>query len=165
MSPPSTIQHTKNIIEKNTERNTMKYRYLLLAAFMTLNSAWAQTSPLAERQNALSEAMIKADANALKQLTATELSYGHSSGRVEDQTSFIANLVSGASDFVSIELQNQQIQPLDDLAVVRHTLVAKTNDSGKPGQVRIGVMLVWQLQGESKKDKEWVLLARQAFKL
>lgn len=142
----------------------MKLLFLIFTTLILSQGSWAQTNGVEERQNALNEAMIKADADKLKQLTAKELSYGHSSGRVEDQTSFIANLVSGASDFVSIQLENQQIQQMDDLAIVRHTLVAQTNDSGKPGQVKIGVMLVWQLQAENDK-KEWVLLARQAFKL
>lgn len=132
---------------------------LLLFAGLIFNSAWADTT-LEAQVNALSKAMIAADAEALKQLTADELSYGHSSGRVEDQATFIANLVSGASDFVTIELQDQQIQQIKDVAIVRHTLVAKTNDSGKPGEVKIGVMLVWQMQ-----QSEWKLLARQAFKL
>jgi hypothetical protein len=44
-----------------------------------------------------------------------------------------------------------------DAAIVRHTLTADTNDSGKPGKVSIKILGVWQKQGG-----DWKLLARQA---
>lgn len=115
---------------------------------------------LEQRINALSQAMIDPDAKTLQSLTAAALNYGHSSGRVEDQKTFIKNLLNGSSDFVTIDLQDQEISLIDDIAIVRHTLTGKTNDNGKPGDVRIGVMMVWQ-----KQKGEWKLLARQAFKL
>ena len=101
---------------------------------------------LEQRINALSKAMIDADEKSLQSLTATALNYGHSSGRVEDQKTFISNLVNGSSNFVTIELQEQNISMVGDIAIVRHILTGDTNDSGKPGSVRIGVMMVWQKQ-------------------
>ncbi|MEQ1678647.1 MAG: hypothetical protein ABL876_18265 [Chitinophagaceae bacterium] len=44
--------------------------------------------------------------------------------------------------------------------MVRHILNAKTNDGGKPGEVHLRVLLVWQ-----KTGGKWVLLARQAVKM
>jgi hypothetical protein len=125
-------------------------------------SVFAETpaAELEQRIDALSKAMIDADAKALRSLTAAALNYGHSSGRVEDQATFIENLVNGSSDFLTIDLQDQQISFIDDLAIVRHILTGDTNDSGKPGKVRIGVMMVWQ-----KQQGDWKLLARQAFKI
>ncbi len=115
---------------------------------------------LEQRINALHKAMVDADPESLRSLTAAALNYGHSSGRVEDQATFIKNLVNGSSDFLTIDLQDQQISFIDDLAIVRHILTGETNDSGKPGKVRIGVMMVWQ-----KQQGEWKLLVRQAFKV
>ena len=111
------------------------------------------------RVEQLRKAMIDADATKLKELTAAELNYGHSGGHVENQAEFIEKIVSGKSDFVTIELKDQKIQIIKDLAIVRHMLVGTTNDNGKPNEVNIGVMLVWQ-----KQHGEWKLLARQAFK-
>lgn len=107
----------------------------------------------------LRKAMIDADSQQLKEITATELNYGHSGGHVEDQAAFIEKIVSGKSDFVTIELRDQSIQIVKDIAIVRHTLFATTNNNGKPGEVTIGVMLIWQ-----KQHGTWKLLARQAFK-
>jgi ketosteroid isomerase-like protein len=45
------------------------------------------------------------------------------------------------------------------LVIVWHTLSAKTNDGGKPGEVHLYVMLVWE-----KQQSQWKLVARQAAK-
>lgn len=113
------------------------------------------------RVAALSDAMVKADGDALKKLTSLALSYGHSSGRVENQAEFVENILNGNSNFLSIELLDQNISIVDDIAIVRHILSGNTHDKGKePGTVRIGVMLVWK-----KIQGDWVLLARQAYRL
>ena len=111
------------------------------------------------RVEQLRTAMIDADAKKLKEVTATELNYGHSGGHVENQAEFIEKIVSGKSDCVTIELKDRKIQIVKDTAIVRHTLIATTNDQGKPGNVDIGVLLIWQ-----KQNGQWNLLARQAFK-
>jgi hypothetical protein len=138
---------------------------IILFAFVLCMSSWscAQTDAHAaveQQVKALSQAMISADAKALKNLTSAELSYGHSGGHVEDQAAFIEQIVSGTSDFVTIDLLDQSIKIMDNIAIVRHILSATTNDHGKPGTVKIGVMLIWKNDG-----KDWKLLARQAFKL
>lgn len=114
---------------------------------------------LEARVEQLRKAMIDADAEKLKELSASELNYGHSGGHVENQAEFIEKIVSGRSDFVAIEFKDQQIQIVKDTAIVRHNLVGTTSNLGKPGVVDIGVMLIWK-----KQRGEWKLLARQAFK-
>jgi ketosteroid isomerase-like protein len=98
-----------------------------------------------------------ADAKLLEQLAMDDLSYGHSHGKLQNKLQFIADLTNGASDFVSITLSDQTIQVVQDVAIVRHTLNAVTNDSGKPGTVSLKILLVWK-----KDDGQWRLLARQA---
>jgi len=108
----------------------------------------------------LKNAMISGERQALENIAAADLSYGHSGGKLEDKAAFVEAIASGKSDFVSIDLKNQTIKITGKTAIVRHELHAKTNDGGKPGDVHIGIMLVWQQQG-----KDWKLLARQAYKL
>lgn len=105
-------------------------------------------------------AMISGERSALDNIAAATLSYGHSSGKIEDKAAFVESIASGKSDFVEIEFRDQTISVTDKTAIVRHQLHAKTNDGGKPGEVHLGILLVWQKQGKS-----WKLLARQAFKL
>lgn len=105
-------------------------------------------------------AMIDPTQAALAQLVADDLSYGHSGGKVDTRDSFIGDLVNGKSDFVTIAISDQTIKVVGNTAIVRHTLTADTNDSGKPGKVQIKILGVWQQQGGS-----WKLLARQAVRV
>jgi hypothetical protein len=115
----------------------------------------AAVAAAAER---LRVAMIDPTRENLNPLIADELSYGHSSGKVDTKASFIADLLSGASDFVTITITEQTVKVLDGgVAIVRHTLAADTNDGGKPGKVLIKILAVWQKQGG-----QWKLIARQA---
>lgn len=115
---------------------------------------------VAKAVSQLSAAMIKGGAADLYAITASQLSYGHSSGAVDTQDSFVEKISTGKSDFISIEISEQNISVSGNTAIVRHKLSAITNDQGKPGQVQLSVMLVWQ-----KQKNKWMLLARQAIKL
>ena len=108
----------------------------------------------------LRTAMVDADQIQLEALTADELSYGHSSGKVEDKVQFVQSLTSGTSDFVTMDLADQTVKVVGNTALVRHRLSGDINDNGKAGTVKLGVLLVWQKQGS-----DWKLLARQAYKL
>jgi hypothetical protein len=121
-------------------------------------SAAPEVAAAAER---LRIAMIDPTASALGALVADDLSYGHSGGKVDTKTSFIADLLDGKSDFVTIAITDQTVKVVDgNTAIVRHTLTADTNDSGKPGKVALKILGVWQKQGGS-----WKLLARQAVRI
>ena len=110
----------------------------------------------------LFKGMVTADENILKAITADELVYGHSSGKVQHKSEFIAEILSAQPlVYVSIEPLEQTIQMAGNVAVVRHIFTAETkNTGGEPGSLRIGNMLVWQLQNGT-----WKLLARQAYRL
>lgn len=108
----------------------------------------------------LRQAMIDADGAKLKALTSDQLNYVHSNGNFQNQAEFIEGIVSGKSDFVSIDFQNQTITIQNDVAIVRHILSAHTKDDGIDRDIKIGIMLVWQ-----KQKNKWILIARQAYKL
>jgi ketosteroid isomerase-like protein len=108
----------------------------------------------------LKKAMIDADRQQLDNITSADLSYGHSSGKIENKAAFIEALTSGASDFITMDLTNQTIKVTGKTALVRHNLTGTTRDNGVPGNPKLGVLLVWQ-----KQKGGWKLLARQAFRL
>ena len=143
----------------------MKYLFTTLAVVLFQFSSFAQNSSnskeeaaVAARVETLRQAMIDGDAAKLKELSSPALSYGHSSGKIQDQAAFVEKIANGESDFVSIELQNQTIEIVGDVAIVRHIFASHTKDGGVDKDIKI--MLIWQKQ----KDK-WLLIARQAFKL
>jgi len=125
-------------------------------AAATGSSASAEQAVAAAAEK-LRVAMIDPTPAALTALVADDLSYGHSGGRVDTKDSFIGDLIAGKSDFVTIAITDQTIKVVGNNAIVRHTLTADTNDSGKPGKVQIKILGVWQQQGG-----QWKLLARQA---
>jgi ketosteroid isomerase-like protein len=145
----------------------MKQLFSVFALVLFQFSGFAQDSPqskdqvaVAERVETLRQAMIDADGNKLKELTSADLSYGHSSGSIQNQAAFVEKIAKGESDFVSIEFQNQTIEIVGDVAIVRHILAAHTKDSGVDKDIKIGIMLIWQ-----KQKSRWLLIARQAYKL
>lgn len=106
------------------------------------------------------KALIDADKTKLDLLLSNKLSYGHSGGKIDTKNSLEEALTSRMSDFVTIEFTDQTIQMVGKNAIVRHKLFATTNDNGKPGEVKLSVLLVWQ-----KSHHEWKLIARQAIKI
>jgi len=132
---------------------------LLLICF-AVNAQSKQETAVTNAVEQLRKAMVDADSVMLNKLTSETLSYGHSSGHIDSKTIFIQKIVSGKSDFVTLEFAEQSISISKNTAVVRHKLNAVTNDNGKPGEVHLAVLLVWQ-----KLHGQWKLLARQAVKL
>ena len=140
-------------------------RVLILMVLVSF-SAFAQKSntkdetAIINQVEILRKAMIDADGAKLKALTSDKLTYVHSSGNFQNQAEFVDGIVSGKSDFVTIEFQNQTITIQDNVAIVRHVLSAHTKDDGIDRDIKIGIMLVWQ-----KQKDNWILIARQAYKL
>jgi ketosteroid isomerase-like protein len=105
------------------------------------------------------QAVLEKDAETLNTILANELSYGHSDGSLDNKDSFIQNITNGTYQFITMELSNQVIIPVNDVIIVRHELDAFTNDEGKPGEAHLNVLLVF-----SKTIQQWKLIARQAVK-
>jgi len=140
-----------------------KYLYLLGLLSMISLSSISQSKDqksVSDAVEKLRKVMIDGDRAGLENIAADSLSYGHSSGKVENKAEFVEAIASGKSDFVTIDLSEQTITVSHNIAVVRHVLNAATNDGGKPATVKLKVLLVWE-----KEKGEWKLLARQAVKL
>jgi hypothetical protein len=142
----------------------MRKIFLLLAvicAFTTVT--YAQTKADAQVADAVEnmrKAMISGNKADLENVASDNLSYGHSSGKIQNKAEFVEAIANKSSVFVAIALTNQTIKVTGKTAIVRHILTAQTNDGGKPGSVNLGIMLVFV-----KEHKAWKLLARQAYKL
>jgi ketosteroid isomerase-like protein len=139
-------------------------KYIIIALLLScgiISSAQSKDEKaVGDAVQQLRKAMIDGDSITLMKLTDPSLNYGHSGGHIDTRQEFVHNLASGRSDFVTIDLSEQTISVHGKTAIVRHTLIAATNDGGKPGTVKLHVLLVWQ-----KVKRDWKLLARQAVKL
>jgi len=142
----------------------MKKLLVIVALFSLATISFAQSkkeNQVAKAVQDLKKAMIDGDSVQLIKLTSSRLTYGHSSGVVEDQQTFVHNIASGNSDFVTIDLSEQLISASGKIATVRHTFIAATSDKGKtPGTVKLHILTVWE-----KSGGRWKLLARQAVRI
>jgi len=128
---------------------------------MRNTAAFAADDPsLAAAVEELRKAVVAADKAKLTALTASELSYGHSSGVVQNQAEFVDGVVNRKMTVKSLEWPELKANAAGDAGVARHLWVSQTEQDGKTTDTKIGVLQVWQKQGG-----QWKLLARQGFKL
>ncbi len=108
----------------------------------------------------LNNAIVDPNEELLKDITLPQLTYGHSSGVIQNQQEFMDQLLNGDFDFISVSTADQTIDVSGDTAIVRHILSIEGTNAGQPATIRIGIVLTFQKQGGN-----WRLLARQAYKL
>jgi hypothetical protein len=108
----------------------------------------------------LRQNMLNPNVSTLNLILSSDLVYGHSNGHLEDKATFIDNLTNGTYDFTEISCTEQSIKTSKHIAVVRHTLKAKTNDKGIPAEINLKILLVWKKEGET-----WQLWERQSAKI
>ena len=131
------------------------------AALISARAEGPDAAAVAEAVAALTKAMLTADKAKLEALTADQLSYGHSSGKVEDKATFVDVVSSKKTVYKSIELSKQTVAVAGNDAIVRHAWESESGTGdGKWNVSKIGVLQVWQKQASG-----WRLLARQAFKV
>jgi ketosteroid isomerase-like protein len=116
---------------------------------------------VAKQLEAFRKAQMAKDAKALEGLTASELSYSHSDGHIEDKATFVKNATAPGSKFLSLEYQDPWIRVVGDAAIVRFHWVGEGEAAdGKKSSTNLAILMNWQKQGG-----EWKLLSRASTKL
>lgn len=140
--------------------NKLIFAMSFLMAIAVLGQKKDDTQAVTDVAEKLRSAMISGERSALESLIVPELTYGHSGGHIDDAKEFVEKLVSKKSDFLTIDITDQNVSIVGNTAIVRHHFYATTADLGKaPGDVTLDILLVW-----TKIKKDWKLLARQAVK-
>ncbi|MES2427848.1 MAG: nuclear transport factor 2 family protein [Bacteroidota bacterium] len=140
-----------------------KLTVLLFILSLFTITAFAQSADekaIASQVETLRKAMISGDRAGLNEVTADQLSYGHSFDYAQNKGQFIDGLASGKVAFTKINIKDQKIAVDGNTAIVRHKFFADTNDNGKIGNIALGVLQVWK-----KVNGKWLLYARQGYKL
>jgi ketosteroid isomerase-like protein len=137
----------------------------LLVGCLWLFSGYVAAAPapgekeVASAVDHLTQAMLHKNIPELKALTAENLTYGHSSGKIQDKKEFIADIETGKSAFKTLEMQNQTITVSGDVALVRHHFSAQALKGTEVVPTEIENFQIWQ-----KQKGHWLLVGRQAFK-
>ena len=137
----------------------------LAIGFLSVVPAFAASpddEAVAKNVEAFRAAQAAANAEALAALTAAELSYSHSDGRVEDKATFIANATNGKSKWLSLEYKDPKIRVVGPAAIVRFNWLgeAEAVADGKKSSTNLHILMNWQKQGA-----DWKLLSRASTKL
>ena len=80
----------------------------VLIGFLCLFSGYAAAAPAANDKDVaaavdhLTQAMLHKDIPQLQALTANNLTYGHSSGKIQNKQEFIADIETGRSGFKTL---------------------------------------------------------------
>lgn len=128
---------------------------LLIGAVFSFAQSKEETA-VANAVDQLTQALLSGDRAALTAVAADELSYGHSSGLIENKAAFVEAVASGKTDFTKIDISDQTISVVGKTALVRHKMSADLGST----RLNLGVLTVW-----TKQKGSWKLLARQAYRL
>lgn len=133
---------------------------ILSVSFLSLQAQSKKEQQLTQSLEQLRLTLIDPIETVLYSLTSPKLTYGHSAGVVEDQKTFVLNIMSGKSDFVTIHIEDQSIDMDDNTAYVRHTFNAVTSTDPKVAPIKLKILYVWVYASGT-----WKLRARQAVKI
>jgi ketosteroid isomerase-like protein len=140
-------------------------KFKLMVAFVCLFSGYAAATPAADEQDVakavdkMTQAMLHKDTHTLSALTSDNVTYGHSSGKIQNKQEFIADIETGRSGFKTLQMLNQKITLDGDVALVRNHFSAQAVNSGVEVPTEIENFQIWQ-----KQKGQWLLIGRQAFK-
>jgi hypothetical protein len=120
----------------------------------------ADDAAVTDAVDGMRKAQLAQDKAKMEALAADQLSYGHSSGVVQNKSEMINGVMTRKSKVKSIEYPELKVAVTGDNAVARHLYVSESETDGKASTTKIGILEVWQKQGGA-----WKLLARQGYKL
>jgi len=133
---------------------------LFTVSVFTIQAQTTDEKAVAAAVDILNKNILKPERTALENVTSADLSYGHSTGKIENKKDFVDLLVNGFYVYSTLGTSEQTIHITGNTAVVRHHLIAKLTIGGAPADMNLGVLQVWE-----KQNGSWKLLARQGFKL
>jgi hypothetical protein len=141
-------------------KKTLYLFITLLVIGTTLKAQSADEKAVAEGVKLLNKGLITRDKKLLENIAAPELSYGHSTGDIQNKAEFVDAVMRGAPIYRDIIVTNQTIKIAGDNAIVRHMQVTKLTKSGVKSEIHIGNLLVWH-----KYNGQWKLIVKQGYKL
>jgi hypothetical protein len=123
-------------------------------------AAAGDEAALSQSIETLRQGILQGDKAKLDQVAASQISYGHSDGRVQNKQEFIDGVIHRKQTQKSLTFPELKVFVAGNTAVARHIYQGESEMDGKQTSTRIGALQVWQ-----KQDSGWKLLARQGFKL
>jgi ketosteroid isomerase-like protein len=106
----------------------------------------------------LIKAITSADKAALEAVVTDQLSFGHSSGRIENKAEFVGGIAGKKVIYKSVTPGEPAITVVGSTAIARYPVAVEVEVGGKPLAFKLGIITVWVKDGGA-----WKLLAHQSF--
>ena len=146
------------MVYKHTYLLTM---LLMISCSFTFGQSKQEIEILANSRRLHQTVFGTKDSVALEQLFAQTLTYGHSSGKVQNRAEAIDGIIHNKSVYTDTSLKSYNVMIGDDAAIVRYVMrETETNAEGKAVPIRLSIMLVWV-----REKGKWKLFGRQAVRL
>ena len=101
--------------------------------------------------------MMKKDGAALARLYHEDLSYGHSSGLVENKAEAVNHIITTKADYAAVDLIDTKVKIQGTLALVNGRVNYRQVTDGKANDVRMFVLHVWL-----RTPQGWQMIGRQS---
>jgi Domain of unknown function (DUF4440) len=143
------------------------HKLLRLLPFLALVCAPLLAAPdpvfdaVRQADDARVAATIAADRAKLGAIFSDDLNYAHSSGVVNDKAAYIDTIVSGHTQYFSIEYEKRKFTlGAPGIVLMTGRCHVKSANDGKPLNLYLGFLAVWRLEGGV-----WRFLAWQSCRL
>jgi Domain of unknown function (DUF4440) len=131
----------------------------LLAALPAF--AGAEEDAIAKSLEAFRAAQKAGNPEVIASICAEELSYSHSSAKIDTKASLLDAIAKANYKWTSLEYRDPTIRVVGPAAIVRFNFVGEQEfNDGKKTPQNLHILMNWQKQGS-----DWKLLSRAATKL
>lgn len=139
---------------------------LVFILFMSISSliVSAQAGKDAEvwtKVEALNKAIFETkDSATIQELVAENVTYGHSTGLLENKPVMLHNAVNSAESYSNLSLERLSTTTAGPTVIVRYILRGDVSKGDDKYPLNIAILQVW-----GKNKGKWMLFARQAVKV
>lgn len=132
--------------------------FATLASFAQLKAEEKVKESIMAIHNAI---FVQKDSAVLEGLITTELTYGHSGGKIENRLEMISAVAKSKSVYTNVSAKIISVSVQNKTAVSRYLLIGtETKPDGKVTELKLNILQVWV-----KVNKVWKMMARQAVKV
>jgi len=140
-----------------------KFLSILLLAFLS-STTFCQSGKETEvwaKVEALNKAVFETkDSAAIQALVSETVTYGHSTGVLENKPVMLHNAVVNTQVYKNLSVEKLGTSTAGETVIVRYILRADVLKDGATSPLNIGILQVW-----AKDRGKWRLFARQAVKV
>jgi ketosteroid isomerase-like protein len=132
----------------------------LAAASLPAQAETADEAAVKKALDDLAKAMMAADKAGLEAMVADQLSFGHTTGRIQGKADFVAEIADKKTIYKSITPTELTVAVMGNNAIARHIDTVEAQAGERAISLKLVVLQVWVKDGGA-----WKLLAHQGTKI